>query len=152
MYKELCPVRAFYLCDFTLNYLRYGNYESYGYVTLAGPAGAVSKADRKSCPILSPGDPRSLKDGLRAGAGEPVRRAAAVPGPRLGWQRRQSPEEHSFLCLGSRWFACPPLFKRSVKGARRLDEGSPIARLEKPLSAPASAGGTGLLVGKILQA
>lgn len=30
MFEELCSVTAFYLCEFTLNYLRYGNYELSG--------------------------------------------------------------------------------------------------------------------------
>lgn len=53
MYKALCSVIAFYLCDFTLNYLRYGNYKSYQYVTSACPTGAVSKADRENVSRVS---------------------------------------------------------------------------------------------------
>lgn len=52
MYKELCSVIAFYLCDFTLNYLRYENYKSYQYVTSACPTGAVSHIEGEICPIL----------------------------------------------------------------------------------------------------
>lgn len=65
MYKELCSVIAFYLCDFTLNYLRYENYKSYQYVTSAYPTEAVSHIEGEICPILSSwgrGGRHSLKD------------------------------------------------------------------------------------------
>lgn len=54
MYKKLCSVIAFYVCNFTLNYLRYGNYKSYQYMTSARPTGAVNKDDGKIFPFYFP--------------------------------------------------------------------------------------------------
>lgn len=71
MYKELCSVIAFYLCDFTLNYLRYGNYKSYQHVTSACPAAAVSKADGENVSHFTlEGDHLTARRGLSPGSAQ----------------------------------------------------------------------------------
>lgn len=107
MFKEWYSVTAFYLCDFTLNYLRYGNYKSYQHVTSVDPTGAVSKADGKIFPFCPPGGkPHSLRNGLCAPcywAHNACRELSPDPCSASG--RSLSPEEHTSLCLGSLWFA-----------------------------------------------
>lgn len=92
MYKELCSVIAFYLCDFTLNYLRYGNYKSYQCVTSACPTGAVSKADWKMRPILSS---RGIISQLEGRTHHVC--SGLFPGRCSAQERRLSPKEHTSL-------------------------------------------------------
>lgn len=119
MYKELCSVIAFYLCDFTLNYLRYGNYESYQYVTSACPTGAVGQADEKMCPILSS---RGIVSQLEGGIHHVC---SGLPQTTARLRRGACPQRSTPLCWGLAWFAHASPFTVNPRNREEVREGKP---------------------------
>lgn len=97
MYKELRSVRAFYLCDFTLNYLRYGHHKSYQHVTSACPTGTVSSWWEHCSHFILSGWHRTAR-----GAPErvPVGERTMPEGCLRGWGGT-GPGGHAAFCVGS---------------------------------------------------